>query len=245
VKFLEKNLPGMQAMGMQFLPFGSQQDLLRQILSVTFDRCCLMEPWPANEKEFSARCKEAKSRLTLVAQEIARLVGAVLTEYHALQKSLPGLKARPRDGVAEPKGTRVAASRLLPQTAGSASNVSNAHTQAVQDIRAQCEWMLGKEFVARVPYERLQHVPRYLKAVNVRLEKLRADPARDARQLAQMQSLQQAWQRKLAAQQPDVDARVTDFGWLLQELRVSLFAQELKTPVIVSVKRLQKMWESL
>jgi ATP-dependent helicase HrpA len=171
-----------------------------------------MEPWPTNEKEFAARCKEAKSRLTLVAQEIARLVGAVLTEYHALQKSLPGFKA---------------------------------HAQAVQDIRAQCEWMLCKEFVARVPYERLQHVPRYLKAVNVRLEKLRADPARDARQLAQMQSLQQAWQRKLAAQQPDVDARVADFGWLLQELRVSLFAQELKTPVIVSVKRLQKMWETM
>ncbi len=212
VKFLEKNLPGMQAMGMQFLPFGSQQDLLRQILAVTFDRCCLMEPWPASEKEFAARCKEAKNRLTLVAQEIARLVGTVLAEYNALQKSLPGFKA---------------------------------HAQAVQDIRAQCEWMLSKEFVARVPYERLQHVPRYLKAVNVRLEKLRADPARDARQLAQMHSLQQAWQRKLAAQQPDVDARVADFGWLLQELRVSLFAQELKTPVIVSVKRLQKMWESL
>ena len=105
--------------------------------------------------------------------------------------------------------------------------------------------MLGKEWIARTPYERLQHVPRYLKAINVRLEKLRVNPARDAQQLAQMQSLQQAWQRKLAAQQGDVDARVTDFGWLLQELRVSLFAQELKTPVIVSVKRLQKMWESL
>ena len=212
VKFLEKNLPGMQAMGMQFLPFGSQQDLQRQILSVTFDRCCLMEPWPTREKEFAARCKDAKNRLTLVAQEIARLVGTVLTEYHALQKSLPGFKA---------------------------------HGQAMQDIRSQCEWMLGKEWVARTPYERLQHVPRYLKACNVRLEKLRANPARDAQQLAQMQSLQQAWQRKLAAQQPDVDARVADFGWLLQELRVSLFAQELKTPVIVSAKRLQKMWEIL
>ena len=171
-----------------------------------------MEPWPASEKEFAARCKDAKSRLTLVAQEIARLVGVTLTEYQTLQKSLPGFKS---------------------------------HGQAVQDIRVQCEWMLGKEWIARTPYERLQHVPRYLKAINVRLEKLRVNPARDAQQLAQMQSLQQAWQRKLAAQQGDVDARVTDFGWLLQELRVSLFAQELKTPVIVSVKRLQKMWESL
>ena len=120
-----------------------------------------------------------------------------------------------------------------------------AHGSATQDIKAQCEWLLHREFIAKTPYERLQHLPRYLKAVNVRLEKLRADPARDARQFAQMQALQQAWQRKLAAQQGNVDSKVDEFGWLLQELRVSLFAQELKTPVIVSVKRLQKMWEAL
>jgi ATP-dependent helicase HrpA len=212
VKFLEKNLSGIQAMGMQFLPFGSQQDLQRQILSVTFERCCLMEPWPANEKDFAARTKDAKSRLALVAQEIARLVGAVLAEYHALQKSLPGLKS---------------------------------HGQALQDIRTQLEWLLAKDWIARTPYERLQHMPRYLKGLNVRLEKLRTNPPRDAQLQAQMHALQQAWQRKLAAQQGDVDARVIDFGWMLQELRVSLFAQELKTPVIVSVKRLQKMWESV
>ena len=212
VKYLEKNLSGLQAMAMQFLPFGSQQDLLQQILSVTFERCCLMEPWPSTEKEFAARCKEAKNRLALVAQEIARLAGAVLTEYHMLQKALPGFKA---------------------------------HGQAVQDIRSQCEWLLGKEWIARTPYERLQHVPRYLKAINVRLEKLRADPARDARQLAQMLSLQQAWQRKFSAQQGERDPRLEDFGWLLQELRVSLFAQELKTPVIVSVKRLEKIWDGI
>jgi len=212
VRFLEKNLAGLQAMSMQFLPFGSQQDLQRQILSLTFNRCCLMEPWPQNEKEFAARCKEAKSRLSLVAQEIARLAGAVLTEYHALQKALPGFKA---------------------------------HGKAIQDIRSQCEWLLGKEWIARTPYERLQHVPRYLKAITVRLEKLRANPARDAQLLAQLQPLQQQWQRKLAAQQGERDPRLEDYGWLLQELRVSLFAQELKTPVIVSVKRLEKALEAI
>jgi ATP-dependent helicase HrpA len=216
VKFLEKNLFSSkeygQTMTMQFLPFGSAQDLQRQIFAVTFDRSCLGDPLPSDEKEFSARCKEAKSRLNLVAQEIARLLSGVLQEYHAVQKSLPAFKA---------------------------------HGAATQDIKSQCEWLLHKEFIARTPYERLQHLPRYLRAINVRLEKLRADPARDARQFAQMQALQQAWQRKLAAQQGNVDSKVEEFGWLLQELRVSLFAQELKTPVIVSVKRLQKMWEAI
>jgi ATP-dependent helicase HrpA len=212
VKYLEKNLPDMQKLALQFLPFGSQQDLQRQILAVTFERCCLMEPWPANEKEFATRAKDAKARLNLVGQEIARLAGAVLAEYQTLQKSLPAFKS---------------------------------HGQATQDIKQQLEWLLGKEWIARTPYERMQHLPRYLKAINVRLEKLRANPARDAQQLAQLAPLQQQWQRRLSAQQGDHDARLDDFGWLLQELRVSLFAQELKTPVIVSVKRLQKVLEGL
>jgi ATP-dependent helicase HrpA len=87
----------------------------------------------------------------------------------------------------------------------------------------------------------MQHMPRYLKAINVRLEKLRTNPARDAQSLVQMNPLLQQWQRKLSAQHGVADVRLEDFGWMLQELRVSLFAQELKTPVIVSVKRLEKM----
>lgn len=212
VKYLEKNLPGLQAMAMQWLPFGSQQDLQRQILAVTFDRCCLNEPLPETEKEFATRCKDAKARLNLVAQEIARLVATVLSEHHALQKSLPGFKA---------------------------------YSQVLQDIRSQCEWLLGKEWVARTPYERMQHMPRYLKAINVRLEKLRANPARDAQNMAQMNPLLQQWQRRLSAQHGEADARLEDFGWMMQELRVSLYAQELKTPVIVSVKRLEKILAGL
>ncbi len=245
VKYLEKNLPGLQAMAMQFLAFGSQQDLQRQILAVTFDRCCLNDPWPETEKEFATRCKEAKARLNLVAQEIARLVGTVLAEHQALQKALPAFKAQPRRGAAEPSGAGVAAMRLLPQTAGSASNVSKAHGQVQQDIHQQLDWLLGKEWIGRTPYERMQHMPRYLKAINVRLEKLRSNPARDAQCMAQMNPLLQQWQRRLSAQQGETDARLEDFSWMLQELRVSLFAQELKTPVIVSVKRLEKILAGL
>jgi ATP-dependent helicase HrpA len=212
VKFLEKNLPDLQKMAMLFLPFGSQQEMQQQILTVTFDRCCLNDPLPDSEKTFNARCKDAKSRLNLVGQEIARLVGTVLTEHQALQKALPGFKA---------------------------------HAQAQQDIRQQLEGLLGKGWIARTPYERMQHMPRYLKAINVRLEKLRGNPARDATNLAQLLPLQQQWQRRLQAQQGARDERLEDFGWMMQELRVSLFAQELKTPVIVSAKRLQKILESI
>jgi ATP-dependent helicase HrpA len=120
-----------------------------------------------------------------------------------------------------------------------------AHTQVQQDIRNQCEWLLGKEWVARTPYERMQHMPRYLNAINVRLEKQRLNPARDTQNMAQISPLQQQWQRRIVAQHGEADVRLEDFGWMLQELRVSLFAQELKTPVIVSVKRLEKMLAGL
>jgi ATP-dependent helicase HrpA len=190
-------------------PFGgTQQELQQQILAMTFERCCLNDPLPTNEAEFTARGKEAKNRLLLIAQELARLVGNVLTEYQAVQKNLPQLKT---------------------------------HVQANQDVRAQLEWLLHKRFIADTPYERLQHVPRYLKAINLRIEKLRSNPARDAQCMAQMQPLTQAWQKLRQAQQGNSDPRVDEFAWLMQELRVSLFAQELKTPVIVSVKRLEKM----
>jgi len=207
VKHLGKSLPDAQRLGMLFLPFGTQQELLKQIMDMTFDRCCLNDPLPTCEAEFIARGKEAKNRLLLVAQEIARLVGSVLTEYQAVQKVLPQIKA---------------------------------YTQANQDIRAQIEWLLHKRFLADTPYERLQHVPRYLKAILLRIEKLRSNPARDAQCVAQMQPLTQEMQKLFHAQHK-VDPRVVEFAWLMQELRVSLFAQELKTPVIVSVKRLEKI----
>jgi ATP-dependent helicase HrpA len=91
----------------------------------------------------------------------------------------------------------------------------------------------------------MQHVPRYLKAMALRIEKLRVNPARDAQCMSQMQPLTQALQKFRQSQQGKFDQRIDEFAWMLQELRVSLFAQELKTPVIVSVKRLEKMLAAL
>jgi ATP-dependent helicase HrpA len=212
VKYLEKNLPDAQRLSMLFMPFGTQQELQQQILAMAFERGCLNDPLPTDEAAFITRAKEAKNRLLLIAQELARLVGTILNENLAVQKSLPQLKI---------------------------------HNQANQDVRAQLEWLLHKRFVADTPYERLQHVPRYLKGINLRIEKLRSNPARDAQCMTQLQPLTQAWQKLRLSQQGQADPRVDEFAWLLQELRVSLFAQELKTPVIVSVKRLEKMLAAL
>jgi ATP-dependent helicase HrpA len=118
---------------------------------------------------------------------------------------------------------------------------AKSHPQAAEDVKQQLSRLLSGRWLAGTAWARLQHTPRYLKAAALRLEKLRADPARDARLSAELQPLLAAW---LRAPRP-LDAELEQFGWLLEELRVSLFAQELKTPVPVSARRLAKLWQSI
>jgi ATP-dependent helicase HrpA len=122
-----------------------------------------------------------------------------------------------------------------------------AYPAVVQDIEAQLKRLVGKRFVLDTPFDRLQHFPRYLKAVGVRLDKLRASPARDAQAMAEYATLWTAYERRAIqlAKQGMVDPQLEQFRWLLEELRVGLYAQELRTPVPVSVKRLQKQWEGI
>jgi ATP-dependent helicase HrpA len=131
-----------------------------------------------------------------------------------------------------------AAVRKLKDTRGAAKEVSD-------DITAQLQRLVPKRFVAATPWAQLQHLPRYLKAVTLRLDKLRADPARDALKLAELRPLEQRYTRRLADLKGVGDTRLAEYRWLLEELRVSFFAQELRTPQPVSVKRLDKVWEQL
>ena len=214
LKYFEKNVPGLTQMGMQFMALGSTEELRHQIVDLTFARACLTEPLPVTPEAFRARCGEAKSRLGLIMQEVARLVGTILGEWQAAQKKLPGFKAYP---------------------------------EVVQDIEAQLKRLIGKRFVLETPFERLQHFPRYLKAVTVRLDKLKANAARDAQSMADYAKLWTAYERRAIqlAKMQAVDPQIEQFRWLLEELRVGLFAQELRTPVPVSVKRLEKQWEGI
>ncbi|MPN12415.1 hypothetical protein SDC9_159733 [bioreactor metagenome] len=107
--------------------------------------------------------------------------------------------------------------------------------------------LVAKHFVVDTPFERLQHFSRYLKAIGVRLDKLKAAPARDAQSMADYAKLWTNYERRALqlAKMGTVDPQVEQFRWLLEELRVGLFAQELRTPVPVSVKRLEKQWEGI
>jgi len=212
VKFQEKNLPDLIRMSMLYMPLGTQEDLRDQILDCALTQACLAEPWPIDEAAFEQRRNEAKTRLGLLAQEAARLAGAILAEWAALQRKLPQAKA---------------------------------HAAAYADMQQQVGALVHRWFIRDTPYARLAHFPRYLKAAAVRIDKLRSDPARDAKLTGEMAPLLMQYQRARATLKGASEPSLDDFRWMLEELRVALFAQTLRTPMPVSVKRLQKAWEAL
>lgn len=115
-------------------------------------------------------------------------------------------------------------------------------------LRLRLQTLLAPGFATRTPWAQWPRLPIYLKAMTLRLEKYSSNPARDAAREADIQELEQMWQEKtdgLAKQGQPVSDGLAAFKWMIEELRVSLFAQELKTPYPVSVKRLLKMWEIL
>jgi ATP-dependent helicase HrpA len=116
-----------------------------------------------------------------------------------------------------------------------------------QDIREQLGHLVYKGFLAATPWEQLQHLPRYLKAILRRLDKYPGGAERDAKWTAAVHELWQDYQKRLEkhCKEGVRDPELAKFRWMIEELRVSLFAQELKTPYPVSLKRLQKAWEQI
>lgn len=134
--------------------------------------------------------------LTLIANEVARLAGGILTEYAAASRKVKDARA---------------------------------FADAQKDTQEQLARLVLKNFIAATPWGALAHLPRYLKAIVIRLDKIRADAARDAQKLAELRPQEQRYARSLAERKGQHDARLEEVRWLLQELRVSFFAQSART----------------
>jgi ATP-dependent helicase HrpA len=212
LKYLEKNIPDLQKMAVAYMPLGTLEELRAQVIAVALDRAFLLDPLPADAAGFQRRLDEGRGRLTLIANEVARLAATILVEYAAAARKIKDTKIQP---------------------------------EATADAAQQLQRLVPRNFLAATPWPRLQHLPRYLKAIVLRLDKLRADPARDAARLAELKPQEQRYWRLVAERKGAVDERMEDFRWLLEELRVSFFAQELRTPQPVSIKRLDKTWGQL
>ncbi|HGH6856802.1 TPA: DUF3418 domain-containing protein [Neisseria meningitidis] len=143
-----------------------------------------------------------------------------------------------------------ALSRYLQETAAAYAELNSklGKHPLTHLLRLRLQTLLAAGFASHTPWVQWPRAPIYLKAMTLRLEKYSSNPARDASREADIQELEQMWQEKndgLVKQGLPVSDDLTAFKWMIEELRVSLFAQELKTPYPVSVKRLLKMWEDL
>ena len=197
---------------MLYMSYGTLDDLKNQIVDVAIERACLADPFPDSKESFDLRVAHGKSRLNLLAQEVARLTLTILEHAQSVSRKLVTVKS-----------------------------VEGLYA----DMKTQFEALIHKRFISDTPYDALNHVPRYLQAMVMRIDKYKTDPTRDAKLLSEMMPLISQFQRKYQSLKGSHNAQIEQFRWQLQELRVALFAQTLRTPFPVSVKRLQKVWESL
>ncbi|MES2636736.1 MAG: ATP-dependent RNA helicase HrpA, partial [Pseudomonadota bacterium] len=217
IKQLEKSLPNFNQYALILRNVMSPEELREDMVAAIADRAFIGEDdLPRTNADFMKLKQRARTRLPAVAQAIARQAQAIANEYQLL-------------AVAQAK---------MPATVN----------RLKRDLEQQVALLVYKHCFTQTPWEHLQHVPRYLKALRLRIEKQPSAPERDGKNAASVGLIWQKWQDKVNQCQQshrEVPQNLQDFRWLIEELRVSLFAQELKTPMPISIKRLDKTWAEI
>jgi len=212
----EKNPPGFAAAALPLKTAIPTDALLADVLAAVSDRAFIGEdPLPRSERAFADQVKRARTRLPAVVEGAFRMLAAIAADYHMLSQRLASLS---------PSQARLGA-----------------------DVRAQRAALVYPGFFSATPWTQLTHLPRYLQALDKRLAKAAADPARDAKHAQTVAALWDRYRARAEANRTAqrVEPALEGFRWLVEELKVSLFAQELRTPFPVSYKRLEKAWAEL
>ncbi len=221
IKYLEKNLPDLQKMATAYMLVGRAAD-----------------------NSGGGTLEELRGQILEVALARTFLLEPLPTNEAEFKKRLE--EGRGRLTLIATEIARLAGGVLFEFTVAQrkVKDTKNA-VEASADCAQQLQRLVPKRFLTATPYTQLQHFPRYLKAITARLDKWRSDPARDAAKMLELKPQEQRYLRLVAERKGASDARMQEFRWLLEELRVSFFAQELRTPQPVSIKRLEKVWLQL
>lgn len=217
VKYLHEKLPNKAKLGLYFNPFGKVLDLIDDCIACGVDKLIADYGGPVwQEEEFCQLHESVRAELNESVIKIAQQIEQILTTAHNVNKRLKG---------------RVDITLAL----------------ALSDIKAQLNSLIHPGFVCLSGWRRLPDILRYLQAIERRMEKLSIDPHRDRAQMLKIENVQRSYQQlinKLPPHKP-VAAEITDIGWMIEELRVSLFAQQLGTPYPVSEKRISQVIEQV
>jgi ATP-dependent helicase HrpA len=217
MKQLEKGLPNFNQYALLLRNIIPPEQLKDDMLTAIADRAFIGEDdLPRTNDAFMKLKQRARARLPAVTEALTRQAQAIANEYQAL----------------------VNQQNKMPSTVN----------RLKRDVESQVGALVYQGCFTQTPWEYLQHIPRYLKALRLRIEKQPANPDRDGKNAVSIGAVWQRWQDQLtslhAAHKP-IPKPLSDYRWLIEELRVSLFAQELKTPFPVSVKRLDKIWQDI
>ncbi|AXF75776.1 ATP-dependent RNA helicase HrpA [Erwinia tracheiphila] len=217
IKYLHEKLPNKAKLGLYFNPYGKVLDLIDDCITSAIDKLIEEQGGPGWQAQaFTALHEKVRAELNDTVVDIASKVEQVLTTVFNINKRLKG---------------RVDMSMAL----------------ALSDIKTQMGRLVYRGFVTQSGWRRLPDTLRYLQAIERRLDKLPVDPHSDRARMIKVQSLEQIWSSWLTKLPPTCrdDAEVQDIRWMIEELRVSYFAQQLGTPYPVSEKRIQQAMEAL
>jgi ATP-dependent helicase HrpA len=226
MRYLRRNLSGMDKLTLQYakaaappegLKLTGKPDLENQVVGLIVDLTFILDqPQIRNADAFERRIIERKGLLMTRAAEVLELVAGILGHYHPLRKSLAG-----------------------------ATQIN--WMDSLADMRQQLDRLVFRGFLETTDFQQLRQLPRYLRAIALRLDKLHHQALRDRQRMRQMEPLYRQWQERdrQSRENGRTDPRLDELRWLFEELRVSLFAQELGTAQPVSLKRLEKRWKEL
>ncbi|EJN6711454.1 ATP-dependent RNA helicase HrpA [Vibrio vulnificus] len=216
IKYLHANLPNKSKLGLYFNPYGKVLDLIDDCIACGVDKLIEEQGGLVWEPEkFEALKEHVRAELGDTVVDIAKQVETILTTAFNINKKLKG-------------------------------KIDFTMAFALSDIKAQIEGLIFKGFATECGWKRLPDILRYMKAIERRMEKLPIDPNKDRLHMLKIESVVKDY-KELLNKIPKglaVPENVKEIRWMIEELRVSFFAQQLGTPYPVSDKRVKNAIEA-
>ncbi len=213
-----RDLPRLEPLRLNYRPFGTGDEMMADLTLLTADRAFFAESGAVRtHDEFARRAGAAWKRMF----EVSRALGKLLEEIIDRHKTLAAVLGR---------------------------NYPPLLLDSIEDMRQQLKMLLPKRFLTALPAAKLEHLPRYLRGIDVRLNRLtNAGLAKDLQSLGVIRPLMEKYldQARRHAQRGVIDPALDEYRWTLEEFRLQLFAQEIKTVIPVSEKRLEQLWATV
>lgn len=216
VELLKKSTPQLQNLALRYALIGNPATLNDELIEAAFETIFMANPLPRTTAAFQDRLDRGRPRIIAQAGRLADDISEALTAHNVLISKLEAIRS----------------AQLTP---------------VVEDIRKQIENMIYPGFIANTPPIWLAHYPRFIEAATVRISKAGRNLKQDRQS---SNAVDQLWhlytaRREAVEKVNGATEKLDEFRWLIEELRVSLFAQNLKTSTPVSIKKLEKLWQTL